>query len=72
MDATNVSTLTEVCEAAILLPHGYRVQVTDPQAFREEFEQLRTISAPKFDALYLRAAPMNAHEIWILKRVSND
>lgn len=69
LQQTAATSTLEVCEAAIQLPRGLRVQVNDPQAFRAEFEQLRTVHAPKFDSLSLRAAPLNAHEVWIIKNV---
>lgn len=61
------SPLGDFLDAALQLPHGLRVHVTDPQAFRAAFDALRSARAPLYDTLFIRSAPLNAHEIWIVK-----
>lgn len=67
VDATPLEALREFLIAAQQLPHGLRVHATDPQAFRAAFDALRAQAAPLFDNLTIRSAPLNAHEIWIIK-----
>lgn len=70
--STPLGNLSEYLTAALQLPHGLRVHVTDPQAFRAAFEALRAQAAPTYDNLYIRSAPLNAHEIWILKGTKDE